>query len=172
MLKIFTRKAAPENKVPEPATLDTKHGPVNVTRLEVGNAVAYVCHTGKKPENAILDVQRVAFMAIDRNQGEAHEPDNVMCETSDFGKGDYAYAAERACNSAILMHKAVVVVFFDHLNDKSGSASDVLKAVREKFPATNPSLDCLELPPERTKPRLHLVKPAKPQDPPNYHYSC
>ena len=168
---VFSAPAQPEQQK-QVAALDTRHGAVNVTRMEIANAVAYVCHTSQKPEDAILDLQRVAFMATDRNQGEDYEEGTIMSEDSDWGKGDYAYAAERACNSTALMDKAVVVVFFDHINDQNGTASNVLKTIRTQFPATNPSLDCLESPPERTKPRLQLVKPAKPETPKDFHYSC
>lgn len=176
MFKIFTRKAAPETpgaNVPETATLETRHGPVNMSRVQLApGAVAYVCHREDRAEDAMLHVGRVDFVTIDRNRGEAHEPENVMSETSDSGKGDYLYAAERACDNYLLMGKAVVVVFFDHLNDQSGTTRDVLKKIRDKFPAAKPALDCLELPKEPSKPRLAEADPVKPPPPQDFHYGC
>lgn len=172
MLKIFARKAAPEHQVPETAVLDTKHGPINMSRVQVGNATAYVCHTSPQASGAMLDVNRVEFIAIDRNSGEAHDPNNVMSEVCNDGTSDYIYAAERACSSSFSMEKAKVIVFFDHIRDQSGSASDVLKKIRERFPARNPALDTIEPPQEPFRTRLRLVEPAKPPIPKDFHYSC
>jgi hypothetical protein len=155
----FRRKAEPSPSVPVSGTLDTKFGLLKMNRTQLASgAIAYLCHNAAGPENARLDFDRVIYTTFDRNHSEAHDPNNMLSEEPPVcgGKNDLVTFAEDACNQQTNMQSALVVVFFDHMGDKTGNATDVLKELRTKFPAGNPELDNLEGPPEES--RLRLVQ--------------
>ena len=180
MFRLFKKAAEPSAPaIPETATLETLHGPVTMNRLELKSGeVAYICHREKRTEDALLHAGRIDYESIDQNTSADIDFNRIMSEeTPDGGKSDYIYAAENACNKRLSMEKAVILVFFDHMqrahHSNGRTANDVIADIRSHFPAGSADQDTLD----RSAPVLRLVSGGKAEKrktdlPPDFHYSC
>lgn len=180
MFNFFKKAAEPSTPaMPDTTTLDTRHGPVTMKRLELQNGeVAYICHKEKRTEDALLHAGRIDYESIDQNTSEDIDFNLIMSEEApEGGKSDYIYAAEKACNKRLSMEKAVIVVFFDHLKSrgsfKDQTANDVIADIRGHFPARSAGRDTLDRPATLPKPVSGAAADKrKAETPPNFHYSC
>ena len=125
-----------------------------------GGAIAYIEHDERSLRDVRLSVHNLVFQHTDRNTSEDWCEAQIMSEKPDSkGLSDFDYAAERLRDKMETPGAAKIFVFYDHKDHKLGSADDILKEIRDRFPSPLAAGDEYSAPP---LPRKTQDAPARP----------